>query len=96
MLSSTFSKYGEVELQVSGSGTEGETKDILFLRLEEQRLSLNGTNLDIETMVTTIIANPEPMLVVSVQSDVTAQRMADVLVALREAPETQVVLLGDG
>lgn len=97
MLSSTFSKFGEVEMHVGGTGTGSVQPDtMVFLRLEEEDLSLNGVSLDIPATVTRLSQQTGQTVVVSVQPNVTAQRMSDLLVALRDVPETRVILLGEG
>ncbi len=95
MLSSTFSKFGDVELHVGTAGAEATQSDrLLFLQLEEDSLSLNGITLTLPALATQFAADQDATLVVSVQETVTAQRMTDLLVALRDVPEARVVLLG--
>lgn len=96
MLSSTFSKYGDVDMQVgrSAAGPSSED-DLMFLRLAEDSLSLNGRALALTDLADRLTDEDEPTVVVSVRPEVTAQRMTDLLVALRDAPEARVILLGD-
>ncbi|MDJ1017635.1 MAG: biopolymer transporter ExbD [Paracoccaceae bacterium] len=96
MLSSTFSKFGEVELRVgSGVGGDVQLDDMVFVRLEEERLSLNGVPLGMPLLVAQLSQQAAQTVVVSVRPSVTAQRMTDLLVALRAATEARVILLGD-
>ena len=70
---------------------------MVFLRLEDENLSLNGVPLSLSSLVAQLSEDDAALtVVVSVQSSVTAQRLTDLLVVLREAPEARVVLLGDG
>lgn len=103
MLSSTFTKFGEVEMQVAQAGAGSDIPStLLFLRLEESRLTLNGASLALdelaaalEATLSSANADEGSTLVVSVRSDVTAQRMTDLLVTLRTVPEANVVVLGN-
>lgn len=96
MLSSSFSKFGEVELQVAGSGASNvQRTDLVFLRLSEDSLSVNGTKVLIENLALTI-GSAEQTLAVSVRPNVTAQRMTDLLVAMQGLPDATVIFLGGG
>lgn len=86
MLSSTFSRFAEVELQAGSVGgvagsDQGQT---LFLRVTEQGLSLNGQSLTRETLAEAIRrSDGAKTLLVSVSDGASAQSLTDVLVALR-------------
>ena len=50
MLTSTFSKYGEVELMAAGQATEGEAPQRLFVQLGAGSVSLNGQPADLRNL----------------------------------------------
>lgn len=88
MLTSTFSKFSEVELSAA-SGGAALTPDVkpLFVQLGADDLTLNGEALDLAALVPALPsagAAPVPLLI-SLRGDVTAQRLTDLLVALRDA-----------
>ncbi|WP_244614956.1 biopolymer transporter ExbD [Pukyongiella litopenaei] len=99
MLTSTFSRFAEVELAAAGSGgaVSGDIRP-LFLRLGADGLSLNGDELALEDLAGRLAqsAGPEtttPVLV-SLGDGVTAQRLTDLLVALRPVRGVAVTVLG--
>ncbi|MEP4194803.1 MAG: biopolymer transporter ExbD [Aliishimia sp.] len=97
MLTSTFSKFSELELAAAGSGTvtPSDTPP-LFLQLDETNLRLNGDPLTLDTLAQSALAEAEAgtTLLVSLGSDVNAQRLTDLLVALRSLPALRVTVLG--
>ncbi|WP_299030928.1 biopolymer transporter ExbD [uncultured Sulfitobacter sp.] len=97
MLTSTFSKFAEVEIAAAGSGTpiKSDSKP-LFLNLEVSALRLNGDALDFAGLGTSALAQAEAgtSVLVSLGSGVDAQRLTDLLVALRGFPALRVTVLG--
>ena len=92
MLTSTFSKFAEVTLSAASGGGEVTGQVPIFLQLFENRLTVNGQ----ERTLATLALDPldGQALLVSLQAGVTAQRLTDVLVALRQYPELIVSVLG--
>jgi biopolymer transport protein ExbD len=93
MLSSTFSRFAEIEIGAAAGGgaaaVAGTTP--LFLQLGEAELALNGQPVAPEALAAEI--GEEAQVIVSLRDGVTAQRLADVLVALRAAPGATVTVL---
>jgi biopolymer transport protein ExbD len=100
MLSSTFSKFAEVELSAAGSGAgavQGETRP-MFLRLGAEGLSLNGREVALDALQEVVQgempeAGEQPLLV-SLQDGVNAQRLIDLLGVLRGVGNLSVTVLG--
>lgn len=97
MLSSTFSRFAEVDLSAAGSSVSGATDRPVFVSLTSDRLRLNGAD---ETLATLSGAlekhradSGKLAVLVSLQGDVTAQRLTDLLGALRGLPGAQVTVL---
>lgn len=92
MLTSTFSKFAEVTLSAASGGSTTTGQAPIFLQLFEDRLTVNGQTQSLDVLK----LEPEDgqALLVSVQAGVTAQRLTDVLVALRRYPELTVSILG--
>ncbi|WP_299706456.1 biopolymer transporter ExbD [uncultured Tateyamaria sp.] len=101
MLTSTFSKFAEVELTAGGSGQAAAPAGVppLFLQVGEEMLALNGERLGIALLEAslreTVQAAEMQPLIVSLQGGVTAQRLTDVLVVLRTVQGLRVTVLGD-
>ena len=81
MLSSTFSRFSEVEIAAAASGRSSATSENrpTFLRLSEDSVSLNGHE-----------ALP---VLISLRDEVTSQRLTDLLVALRPVQGLSVTVL---
>ena len=93
MLSSTFSKFAEIELSAASAGTTADTPP-LFLQLYPDRLTLNGQDRTLSSLTLTPADNQT--LLVALQDGVTAQRLTDLLVVLRDYPDLTVSVLGEG
>ncbi|MEO9648929.1 MAG: biopolymer transporter ExbD [Roseobacter sp.] len=101
MLTSTFSKFAEVELTAGGAGQGVDLSDVapLFMQLGEDVLALNGETLDLETLPTRLegsAVNPDKVqpVIISLRPGVSAQRLTDVLVVLRAVSGVSVTILG--
>ena len=96
MLSSTFSKFAEVELaSVNGQGA-GSADQTLFLQVTPDTLRLNTAELPIEGLSTRLIetlTSGQTRLILSLSGDVTSQRLTDVLVILRGQPMLALAIL---
>lgn len=103
MLTSTFSKYSEVELTAAASGTmQASAPPPLFLQLGEAEVSLNAQALSLATLPAAIRARSRgtaeagQTLLVSMAPEVSAQRLTDLLVTLRGVTNLSIAVLGSG
>jgi biopolymer transport protein ExbD len=101
MLSSTFSKFAEVDLVAGGSGSgttalSGVTP--VFVSLAPESLRLNGAEQPLAGLAEALAAQQEgesPLPVLVALSDgVSAQRLTDLLAALRGRPGLAITVLG--
>ncbi|MBO6919068.1 MAG: biopolymer transporter ExbD [Rhizobiaceae bacterium] len=87
MLTSTFSRFSDIPFFPAGSGAGATTSQApLFIKLNEDRLSLNGTTYNINQLATALLdlQNAETtILLLSVSDDVTAQRLVNVMTLIR-------------
>ena len=101
MLSSTFSRFGTVDLMAAeaGQGASGETRS-MFLRLTPDQISLNGEVVAVDAIEARLIVlrsdrdAEETQVLVSLAGPVTSQRLVDVLAVLRQQPKLAVTVLG--
>ncbi|WP_255465873.1 biopolymer transporter ExbD [Salipiger sp. IMCC34102] len=98
MLSSTFSRFAEVELTVGAAG-DGGTADAapLFLRLAPDTLSLNGELVALDALAGAfpdVEAEAPLVVLVSMAAGVTSQRLTDLLGVLRGVPGIAPTVLG--
>lgn len=93
MLTTTFTRTGEIPIASAGAGGQGLPP--LFLRVGETALALNGEALEVDGLGERLRGQTGgPRLLVSMESGLRAQRLAEVLNALRRVPGVQVQVLG--
>lgn len=101
MLTSTFTKFAEVELlsKQQGAGTQAASDAApLFVRIGENDLSLNATPVTLDRLAQLITSqrstqDGQPVLI-SVSSDASAQRLTDIIIVLRALPGLTISVLG--
>ncbi|MGY9047424.1 hypothetical protein P775_13635 [Puniceibacterium antarcticum] len=102
MLTSTFSKFSEVELTASAhsSGAKSDAPP-LFLRLSGEEVSVNGQTFALDMVAEALrgqlgddadITTPRSVLV-ALRDGVTSQRLMDLLVAIRGVAGIAPVIL---
>lgn len=99
MLSSTFSRFAEVELSAARAGAAGSSEAARsFLQLGEGSLRLNGQEVGLAGLRDRFAdMAPEAdriQVIVSMADDVTAQRLTDLLVILRSTDRLSISVLG--
>jgi biopolymer transport protein ExbD len=97
MLSSTFSKFSEVELASSGAqgAGSGAGERALFLQVTPDALRLNTAELDIKVLSERLsqLEEGDSKLLLSLSGEVSSQRLTDVLVVLRAHPKISFHIL---
>jgi len=93
MLSSTFSRYAEVELVAAGNGASAANAPPLFVQLGPDVLTVNGVVQGLEALS---LPDGEKRLLVALKPNVTAQRLTDLLVALRRFDGLSITVLTSG
>ncbi|WP_375174418.1 biopolymer transporter ExbD [Pseudooceanicola sp.] len=101
MLTSTFSKFAEVELTAAGASAGGvAARPPLFLRLAPETLSLNGKTLALDGLSEALAPEADSetprQLIVALAPEVTAQRLTDLMVSLRGISGVSATVLGSG
>ncbi len=95
MLSSTFSQFSEVDLATAGQGQAPSEARPIFLQLRTTDLSVNARAVPLAALAEALrpLMSDETQVLVSTGADVTAQRLTDLLVALRAIPGLSVQVL---
>lgn len=97
MLSSTFTRFAEVELSAAASGAAVSEEKPIFLSLAPETLRLNGEAVALDTLAEVLAARgtgDTPITVlVALQGEVSAQRLTDLLVALRGLTNLRLTVL---
>lgn len=92
MLTSTFSNFAEVEInQASGGATaQGAPSERFFVQLGGDSVAVNGAPATLDELSAQMESG---QVLVSMDEDVSAQRLVDLLVRLRGRPELTVLVL---
>ncbi|QHQ37328.1 biopolymer transporter ExbD [Algicella marina] len=90
MLSSTFSKFGEIELTHAAAGAGTQAEKPWFLQLSEDGLRLNGADTPLEAVAETVDTG---IILVSLAAGTSSQRLVDLLAQLRGKPGLSVTVL---
>lgn len=93
MLTSTFSRFGEVELSGAARGANIVQTAPLFLSLTDTALRLNGEPVALDRLTSTLSGRDEARLLVSLSGEVLSQRLVDVLAVLRLVDGLEVTVL---
>ena len=98
MLTSTFSKFSEIELSVATTASKNKVSEkILFLRISAARIDLNSGEVEMNSLAKSIkgfTQNAKASLVISMDQDVTSQRLVDILGIVANIEGLSVNLIG--
>ncbi|MFV1497351.1 biopolymer transporter ExbD [Phaeobacter sp. JH20_02] len=98
MLTSTFSKFGEIELMAAGRGADTAERQMLFIKLGEDSLTLNAQPADLSRIADLIRLQPQAgdghLVLISPGEAASSQRLVDLLSQLRQVADLQAVVLG--
>ena len=98
MLTSTFSKFSEIELSVAATAAESNVSEkILFLRISALRIDLNSDEVQINSLsksIKSFTKNAKASLVISMDQNVTSQRLVDILGIVANIEGLSVNLIG--
>ncbi len=96
MLSSTFTRFGEVPL-MNACGGAGTDVAPLFLQLRPEALMLNGEAITVDALVDRLSVREAPdetqTLLITLDPAVTSQQLVDLLAVLRGTPNIAVSVL---
>jgi biopolymer transport protein ExbD len=92
MLTSTFSKYAEIELSnATGGGTPSDTPtERFFVQLGPETLTLNGADITFDDLTAQVETG---QILISLGEATTSQRLVDLLVRLRGREGLSVLVL---
>ncbi|MEI4232423.1 biopolymer transporter ExbD [Roseovarius sp. D22-M7] len=97
MLSSTFSQFSEVTLTTAGAGhARSPDTPPIFVQLRANSLRVNAREVTLDALPATLgplMGDGESRALISTSADVSAQRLTDLLLALRGAAGLSVQVL---
>lgn len=99
MLTSTFSRYAEVELAATGStAATAEQTPRVFVQLGPDTVTVNTRTTTLETLPIRLRADRAVgemvTVILALKGDVSAQRLTDALVVLNAVEDIRPVILG--
>ena len=98
MLTSTFSKFSEIELNAAATAAESNVSEkILFLRISALRIDLNSDEVQIHSLsksIKSFTKNAKASLVIIMDKDVKSQRLVDILGRVANIEGLSVNLIG--
>lgn len=97
MLSSTFTKYGEIELTSGLPGDESADSPIRFIRLDADRLLLNGRAVELADLKEQLQPRKEgeqQTVLIALGDAATSQQLVDLLATLRQLKDVTATVLG--
>ena len=99
MLSSTFSKFGEIELTgATPAGGAAQTAPI-YVRLSGDEIAVNGTPMTLETLADALqaqTASGSSLALVSMDGTISSQRFVDVYAVARDIEGLDVTIIRSG
>ncbi|MEM1374765.1 MAG: biopolymer transporter ExbD [Pseudomonadota bacterium] len=95
MLTSTFSRFGEIPIALGGAGGgTGVDADQVFVRLSAAGATVNGRGVEADALVDAVTQFGEaPQVLLTTTEDANAQALADALHLLRGIQDAQIVVL---
>lgn len=97
MLSSTFTKYGEIELTNGLPGARVADSPVRFIRLDADRLLLNGRTVklaDLEGKLQPRKDGDRQTVLIALDDAATSQQLIDLLTTLRRLKDVTATVLG--
>lgn len=96
MLTSTFSKFAEIDLAGAPGGGAGTQERTVFLQVAPSGLRLNTQEITLDALRARLVPEGEDIrLLLSLAPEVTSQRLVDVLLVVRAQPGLSLSILAD-
>ncbi len=94
MLTSTFSKFGEIEFSTASAGGANQDIPIRFVKLEQDRLLVDGTVTTLDSVTELFDGTSEQMALISLGQSATSQQLIDLLTALKGVAQLRTQVIG--
>ncbi len=94
MLTSTFSKFGEIEFSTASAGGANQDIPIRFVKLEQDRLLVDGTVTTLDSATELFDGTSEQMALISLGQSATSQQLIDLLTALKGVAQLRTQVIG--
>ncbi|WP_432653431.1 biopolymer transporter ExbD [Ruegeria atlantica] len=94
MLTSTFSKYGEIEFATAATGGAETDRVIRFVKLEADRILVDGTLAAFEDMAMVMATDKPQTALISLGQNATSQQLIDLLSVLKGIDHLRAQVIG--
>ncbi len=94
MLTSTFSKYGEIEFATAAAGGTETDRAIRFVKLEANRILVDGSSAAFEDVAAVMAAGKPQIALISLGQDATSQQLIDLLSVLSGVKQLRAQVIG--
>ena len=94
MLTSTFSKFGEIEFSTASAGGSDQDIPIRFVKLEQERLLVDGTEVSMDTVAALFDGTSKQLALISLGQNATSQQLIDLLTALKPVAQLRTQVIG--
>ena len=94
MLTSSFTKFGEIEFATASAGGSDQDIPIRFLKLERDRLLVDGAEVSPDTVAALFDGKSRQVALISLGQNATSQQLIDLLTALKPVPQLRTQVIG--
>ena len=94
MLTSTFSKFGEIEFATAAAGASDQDLPIRFVKLELDRLLVDGTEVALADVASQFDGKTKQLALISLDQKATSQQLIDLLSALKQVAQLNTQVIG--
>lgn len=94
MLTSTFSKFGEIEFATAAAGGPETDRAIRFVKLEANRILVDGTLVSFEDVGERLADSKPQTALISLGQDATSQQLIDLLTVLKGIDQLRAQVIG--
>ena len=94
MLTSTFSKFGEIEFATTSAGGSASDAPMRFVKLERDRILVDGSEVQLGAVAALFDGEAEQLALISLSQDATAQQLINLLTVLRPVAQLRTQVIG--
>nr|WP_120631445.1 biopolymer transporter ExbD [Ruegeria sp. EL01] len=94
MLTSTFSKFGEIEFSTTAIGGAETDRVIRFIKLDADRILVDGAPVPLAQVAQTLRAAKSQTALISLSPHATSQQLIDLLTVLAPVEQLHTQVLG--
>ncbi|WP_170426464.1 biopolymer transporter ExbD [Ruegeria arenilitoris] len=94
MLTSSFSKFGEIEFATAAAGGGEQDRTIRFLKLEAERILVDGKPVQLADVAARLEEDKPQTALISLGPNATSQNLIDLLAVLKGIDQLRAQVIG--